>query len=173
MTRLSLPPRRSRRDSRADERGVTLTELTIVGVLATLIMLGLTGFYLNSQKVWTDGSTQALAQRDATLLVEQLRLRVHGARAAVVSAQDVDHDVLTLDYETGSTVQIQCNSLDQRVHALANGTTDLGPIVETPVTCLHFATYSSMVDLSLAELRTANGDTVRIASRFALLGGGL
>ena len=54
------------------ERGLTLTELVVVGVLATLVMLALTGFYFNSQRTWLEGSSQALTQREATLALEHL-----------------------------------------------------------------------------------------------------
>ena len=37
-----------------DERGLTLTEVAIVGVIGVLVLLGLGGFYLNSQATWLD-----------------------------------------------------------------------------------------------------------------------
>ena len=57
-----MPPRLltapSSRVSLRSERGLTLVELAIVGALATLVMLGLTGFYLNSQRLWIEASTK-------------------------------------------------------------------------------------------------------------------
>ena len=158
-------------DPLAGERGLTLTELTIVGVLATIVMLALTTFYFNSQQVWIAGSTQALAQRDGTLLVEELRRRVHEAQVASVDTTDAAHHQLSLMY-AGPTppVDFRWDSSDQRVHLLVNGI-DKGPVVDTPVSRMQFTTQgAAMVDLTLLELRTANGDSVRTASRFALLG---
>jgi len=68
---------------RGDSRGFTLTEVTVVIVLAAVVTLGLVTFYLNSQAMWTDASTQALAQRDATSILEAMRQRGHVAALAV------------------------------------------------------------------------------------------
>jgi prepilin-type N-terminal cleavage/methylation domain-containing protein len=78
------PPHRARSDS----RGFTLTEITVVIVLAGVVTLGLVGFYLNSQAMWMDASTQALAQRDATSILEFMRQRGHGAASAVWDASN-------------------------------------------------------------------------------------
>lgn len=59
--------------------GVTLTEMMVVLVLASAVMLGLTGFYLSSQITWIDGSTKAIAQREGTLVMETLRDSAHAA----------------------------------------------------------------------------------------------
>ena len=70
----------------ADSRGFTLTEVTVVIVLAGVVTLGLVAFYLNSQAMWMDASTQALAQRDATSILEEMRQRGHQAASAVWDA---------------------------------------------------------------------------------------
>src|SRR5438309_3642608 len=104
------------------ERGLTLTELVIVGLLATMVMMALTAFYINSQRVWVDGSTQALAQRDGSLLVEALRGRVHEAQQAGLIWTDADHDELWLQYFPGdSTVYFRWGPADRRVHLWVNG----------------------------------------------------
>ena len=71
------------------ERGITLTELTIVMALAALVTVGLMTFYLNSQGVWLDGSSQALTQRDATLVLERITRQTRLAKIAYV-ADDPD-----------------------------------------------------------------------------------
>ena len=48
----------------ANERGMTLTEVAVVMILGTMIMAGMVGFYLSSQGLWLDASTQAITQRD-------------------------------------------------------------------------------------------------------------
>jgi len=154
------------------ERGFTLTELAIVGLLATIVMMSLSAFYISSQRMWVDGSTQALAQRDGSLMIEQLRRRVHEAKLAGVIWTDADHDELWLQYApSDSTINFRWNSTDRRLHLWENGLNDRGPIVGTPVSRFHVTTLdSSMVELTQLELKTANGDSVSITSRFALLG---
>ena len=153
-----------------NERGLTLTELTVVGVLATMVMAGLTAFYIGSQAMWIGGSTQALAQRDATLLVDAMSRKVHEAKLATVTPTDANHDQLSLSYADSHSVDFLWKASDQRVHLLVNAE-DRGPVGDTPVPFFRLTTIdSSMVELSLAQLRTANGDTVNISSRFTLLG---
>lgn len=154
----------------SDQRGLTLTELTLVGILATVVMVALTTFYFNSQNMWIDGSTQALAQRDATLLVNQLRRNIHEARQALVGSTDAEHDHLTLEYAVAPTVEYRWDNLDRKVHLLVGGI-DNGPVIDTPVARFKLTTRdSTMVELQQAVLNTAQGDSVSIASQFALLG---
>src|SRR5262249_37558194 len=61
------------RGPHAFARGFTLTEVMVVTVLAGVVTLGLITFYLNSQIMWTESSTQVLAQRDGTALLEAMR----------------------------------------------------------------------------------------------------
>lgn len=68
---------------RHPERGLTLTEVTIVTVLAAVVMTGIIVFYLNSQATWIDGSAQAITQREATLALRELTTRSHNAAAAI------------------------------------------------------------------------------------------
>src|SRR5262249_34679905 len=56
-----------------NERGLTLTELAVVMILGTMIMAGLVGFYLSSQGLWLDASTQAITQREASLVATAVR----------------------------------------------------------------------------------------------------
>src|SRR5258706_10201953 len=114
------PRRRAPFRPLANERGLTLTELTVVGVIATLVMVGLTVFYYNSQSAWIDGSTQALAQRDATMLVDALSRRVHEADSAGVAQTgpftDLQHHRLLLFYRDGHMAEFRWNDIDRRLH---------------------------------------------------------
>ena len=153
------------------ERGVTLTELTIIGVLATIVMVALTGFYMNSQRMWMDTSTKAMAQRDATLIVETLRQRVHEADDYVVDTDDAIHNSLTLSYKYNPTLVFDWDSSDSLIHIIQTGT-DLGALGQTHVLRFELAPDGpNLIDLTLLEQRTATGDTVRIQSQFQLLGG--
>jgi len=173
MSRDRVPPGVPPAASLRSERGVTLTELAIIGVLATMVMLALTGFYFNAQRLWVAGSTQAMAQRDATILVEEIRRRTHEAKDAIVDATtDPVHHSLALSYEGSAPVtEFRWHSDDSRVH-LEVGGDDEGAIVDSPVARFQFNTDGSkMVDLTILEIRTADGDSIQISSRFALLGG--
>jgi hypothetical protein len=86
------------------ERGVTLTELTVFIVLASIVMLGLVGFYMNSQATWLDASTQALAQREATLLLEEITNQVQGADTVIVTTSVPDRCSLQALKPDGSTL---------------------------------------------------------------------
>src|SRR6187399_2559729 len=70
--------------SRAGIRGFTFTELMVVMVLAGVVTLGLVTFYLNSQIIWTGASTQVMAQRDATAILEVMRDSIQTASDALV-----------------------------------------------------------------------------------------
>lgn len=68
-----------------DQRGLTLTELTIVMVLAAVAMTGLVAFYLNAQGVWIDASSQAVTQREGTLVLDGITARASMATRAIAS----------------------------------------------------------------------------------------
>lgn len=166
----------ARRPSRgARERGLTLTELTIIGILATIVMLALTGFYFSSQQLWMDGSTQAMAQRDATILVDAIRARAHEADDALVEVgkPDADHDALTLAFANhDTTVTFQYDPADTRMHLYYNGVDDMGPVIFSPVKRFHVSYTSPLIDMPDLDIRSANGDSVQMSTTFALLGKG-
>ena len=43
-----------------NERGLTLTELAIVGAMGLLVMTAIMGFYMNCQTLWTDASSKSI-----------------------------------------------------------------------------------------------------------------
>ena len=64
---------------RRSEAGLTLTEVAVVMIIGTMIMAALVGFYLASQGLWLDASTQAITQREATLVASAIRDKVRAA----------------------------------------------------------------------------------------------
>ena len=82
---LLLPDWAAVNADRRHERGLTLTELTIVGVLAAIVMTGLIGIYFNSQSLWLDGSSQAITQREATLALRAISKQARRAKSALAS----------------------------------------------------------------------------------------
>lgn len=78
---------------RHPERGLTLTELTIAMVLAAIVVVGIVGFYMNSQALWFDASTQSITQREGTVVLEAISRQARNARA------------FTITYPGGDTTQ--------------------------------------------------------------------
>ena len=121
--------------TRRDARGVTLIEVAIVSALAMLVVMGMIGFYVSSQSAWMAGSSQALAQRDATQLVEVLSDSIRRAVVAVPhDSPDSLRQGLVLYDESGVEFwRFWWNEQDQRVHQGPGVGQDRGPVVNTPV----------------------------------------
>jgi hypothetical protein len=149
---------------------MTLVEVSIVMALAMLVVLGMLTFYINSQATWTDGSTQALAQRDGTLLVEALADKVRGASSVEVQpVPDSLHVTLILRDPGGDEFwRFWWNvSDDSLVHQGSPGHPDRGPVVASQVTRFQLDTLRNAVDIRLIELRSTNGQLVRTTSAVA------
>jgi Tfp pilus assembly protein PilW len=69
---------------RRDERGLTLTELTVAMVVAAMVVMGIVGFYMNSQATWFEASSKAITQREGTLVLETVERLARRASAASV-----------------------------------------------------------------------------------------
>lgn len=155
--------------TKLDERGLTLMELTVVSVLATIVMLGLTGFYLSSQFTWIDGSAKALTQREGTLLLETLRDSVHTAHRYV--ADPFTHQ-LSL-YKFGQTTAFYVFRWDADTDSMMRA----GPegnesvMLQSKVRRFEFAPQAddAIVQLDALELVSVTGQTVFFSSSFALL----
>ncbi len=153
-------------------RGFTLVEVTIVFALAALVTIGLVGFYLSSQTTWLDGSTQALTQRDATLLVSTLVDSVRVARRAVVSDDpDSFHQTLTLYADPTGTVAFRCFYWrDSLVYMGRNGPAPGDqPVVASRIGRFQLSTQdSTLVRLDLVEVPCPDGRPILITSAAAL-----
>ena len=149
-----------RRDS---ERGLTLTEVTLVTALAGLVMVGMVSFYLNSQGVWLDSSSQALTQRDATLILETLAAHTHAASEAQWNA---DYHTLTLSGPDQTYQFAWRTDLDSMLYARADGAgTRIGL---SKVARFEVSTSPAMVSLDTLVLVPANGHPIGVSSSFAL-----
>ena len=111
-----------------DARGLTLTEVVVVMVIGTLIMAGIVGFYLSSQGVWLDSSTQVITQREASLIASAVRDSVRKSGFAVVSeVPDPLHCQLALYEREGAPAPfyyVWWNASDSLVYS---GTALAGP----------------------------------------------
>jgi len=155
--------------SNTDSRGLTLTELMIAIALASLVMMALTSFYFASQTTWLDGSTQALAQRDATLITEKLASWVQKAAVVTVDTSDPLHNTVFFnDAATNQIYEFKWNAADS---LLDEGVSDpnLTACSNSKVTRFQLTVIGdSLVSLTALELKSADGRLVSTASTFAL-----
>jgi prepilin-type N-terminal cleavage/methylation domain-containing protein len=151
------------------QRGMTLVEVAIVMALATVVVMGLLTFYINSQLTWTAGSTQALAQRDGTLLVEAISDRVRQAFVAqTFDSPDSLHQGLVLfDQSQNEFWRFWWDANDSLVHQGPQVGVDRGPVVASRVTRFELDTLARAVDIRLIELRSTDGQLVRTTSAAA------
>lgn len=152
-------------------RGITLVELTIVSALAMLVILAMIGFYISSQSSWMAGSSQALAQRDATQLLEAISNRVRSAAHAEVDRTDPLHHTLILrDAAQADSWRFWWDGNDRRIHQgpSMHPDSDRGAVVNTPVTRFQLDTLTRLVEIQMIELQADDGRAVRISSAAAL-----
>ena len=152
---------------RPESRGFTLTEVTVVIVLAGVVTLGLVGFYLNSQAMWMDASTQALAQRDATSILESMRQRGHRAALAIWNAPN--HKVTFYDNSLQELDSFSWSSADSLVHHWV-GPTDDGPLAPTIVEQFAVSTdpHFGLVSVDTLRVRSTSGVRVTMSTTIGL-----
>ncbi len=154
-----------------NQRGLTLVELTVVVVIASLVMTGLVAFYLNSQAMWLDASTQAMTQRDATLLLQRMTEATRKASTAEVDpGVDSKHQTLVLFDRSGTeSCRFTWNSTDRFVH-LMTGTsqTDQGPVTNSKVDRFLLDRDNSLVYLRRLTMKSSRGQRVDLSSTFAM-----
>lgn len=146
-----------------NQRGITLVEVVIVGILAAIVMVALTGFYINSQGTWIDGSSQAVTQRDLTFVVTTISDSVHASYAADVSVPQ-----RLILYEADGTTE-KCRfwlASDSLIHE-GKVTVDRGPLGQSRATRFDVTSDTVMVKLRNIELRSANGRLIGISTNAA------
>ncbi len=149
------------------EGGLTLTEVAVVMILGTLIMVGIVGFYLASQGVWLDSSTQVITQREASLVASAIRDSVRrSGRAEVASVPDAQHQQLALFHADESVPHYYFwwNAADSLIYAGTTvGGAGSGPMVVSHAERFQFIKTESTVRMDL-RLLTANGDGVDMSA---------
>jgi len=159
--------------NRESQAGFTLMELTVVIGLAGVVTLGLVAFYLQSQMLWMDASTQALAQRDATTIIEAIREKAESAATVDIQAAGGGNNVVVFlasgNVELGRFFWSPADSL---VHyAISSAPVDdKGPIAPTIVE--RFAVSAlpnqAFVKLDTLRVRSTTGQVVQMSSGMAL-----
>lgn len=164
---MALPHRRS-----GAPRGFTFTEVMVVMVLAGVITLGLVTFYLNSQMLWTGASTQVMAQRDATALIEVMRDSIRTAANAVVLPVGADSlNKLVILYDGGGNERNRFfwDPADSCLHS-GRILLDHGPITETTVERFHvtFDQTLGILTVDTLRVRSSAGQYVTLSTSIGL-----
>jgi len=147
-------------------RGITLVEVTVVGILAALVMLALSSFYINSQGTWIDASAQAMTQRDGTLILQVMADSIHGAATATVTPSPPTLHLYAFADPANETCQFRLDPVDHLVH-LKNPTFD-GPIAHSLVTRFEVTADTAMVHVDALELTTSANKPVVLSGSAVL-----
>ena len=154
-------------------RGFTLAEVVTVMALAAVVTLGIVGFYLESQSTWIDASSQALAQRDATIIVESISNRAREASDAWVTpcgSDSLNSEAHFYAPDGSEIVRFFWSPADSLVHYAERGGPDRGPIVPTVVErfSLSYVSPLGVVLLDSLRVRDTSGQRVALSSTFGL-----
>jgi hypothetical protein len=151
------------------ERGLTLTEITIVTVLASLVMIGLVSFYLSSQATWVDASTQAITQREGTHVIEVITQHARFGEKAFVfpspdhSPQNMAYGQLQIAQPQGRTATIWWK--DSTLYLEDDPTKPPRPlIVASKVDTFEVDKSDSLVFIRNLVLLSPNGQRLRLSS---------
>ena len=156
---------------RERERGLTLTELTVTMVLAVIVMTGLVVFYLNSQAVWMDGSAQAITQREATLVVNEIANRARGASLANFYVGPPAILTLKMGNQSSKQYEFKWDSdlLLYETYTDASGNVfPRGPVLQSRVSAFRVGIIGGMVYDTLT-VQTPQGSLVTLASSAAMI----
>jgi prepilin-type N-terminal cleavage/methylation domain-containing protein len=159
---------------RERQTGFTLMELTVVVAMAGIVTLGLVAFYLQSQMLWMDASTQALAQRDATTIIEAMREKAETAASAEIQPAGGGNSVVVFkDPDDNELGRFFWSPADSLVHyALSSAPADdKGPLAPTRVE--RFALSAALnqptfLKIDTLRVRSTTGQTVQMSSGMAL-----
>jgi prepilin-type N-terminal cleavage/methylation domain-containing protein len=151
-------------------RGLTLTEVVVVMVIGTLIMAGIVGFYLSSQGVWLDSSTQVITQREASLIASAVRDSVRKSGWAIVSAvPDSLHCQLALFEHKDAPAPFYYfwwNVADSLIHSGTTlGGAGSGPMAVSRAERLQFVHVEEKKNVRMdLRLLSASGESVEISA---------
>ncbi|MEO5989922.1 MAG: prepilin-type N-terminal cleavage/methylation domain-containing protein [Candidatus Eisenbacteria bacterium] len=151
--------------TRFDPRGFTLTELTIVMVLAAIAMTGLVAFYLNAQGVWMDASSQAVTQREGTLVLDGISQRASMATRATVTGP-IGERALKLQFN--STFPDSVYYFWWQDSLIYDGpelsTTSRGAMLASRVERFEVTANDTFVRVRELRLRTPNGERIPMST---------
>ena len=166
-------------DRLRDQRGLTLTELTVVFVLATILMSGLVAFYLNSQGTWLEGSSQSVSQREVTLVLASISTRARAAKSVTVSGSphafiQIDPAGLTTSAPVESTYFYWWSAADSLIHEgyRIPVVVDRGPMLQSKVELFQASSTLSLLNIQNLQVHTAEGERISMGTQAAILNAG-
>jgi prepilin-type N-terminal cleavage/methylation domain-containing protein len=156
-----------------DQRGLTLLEVTVVMAIASVVTVGLVSFYLHSQNTWMEGSTQALAQREGTLVLERITQRArHASDAYFYLSPDSTHQGVVLVHADGSLYDFFWNAADSLIHygmqPVGGAYADLGPCVSFPTLAFRFEKDDRVIEMNELSMYLPTGRIVTSTGAAAL-----
>jgi prepilin-type N-terminal cleavage/methylation domain-containing protein len=162
-----------------DQRGLTLTEVAIVLTIASIVLTGLVIFYLNSQALWVDGSSQAIAQREVTLVLDAITRRTHRAAMALPAGTPTTSLRLfttTLGTEPESTYALWVAG-DSLLHigypeSVIAARQDLGPLIQSKIERFDVRTNGNMVFVDELRVHSAEGARISMSTRAMMMNRG-
>lgn len=143
------------------ESGITLIELAIVGVLAAIVLLALTGFYINSQGSWIEASSQAVTQREVSLALDRIAANVHSAAQAQVNP--ATSTLILLDAH-GTELSRFWVEADSMLHMGDPTLADHGPMGTSKVLRFEPVATQDFVAIRALEMRSATGRRVTMST---------
>ena len=154
----------SPRPPAARASGFTLVEVMVVLALSAIVTLGIVAFYLSAQQTWTESSAQALAQRDATAVLEAMSRRVHESASALVDS--ANGTVYLFNPDMSERARFFLSGADSLIHYGEGGKLDLGPVAPTRVLRFQCSVIDTLGLLSVDTLRVlaASGTIVTLHS---------
>lgn len=151
------------------ERGITLVEVTVVMVLASLVMVGLVGFYVTSQNQWLTASSQVVTQREGTMVLELMADSIRASATCVVEVTDSLRNRITLHNRDGiATNAFYWNSGDSLLHWERPAGTERGPITTARVSRFQAFENDTMVTISALHLIDPDGDLIQLTGGAAM-----
>ena len=149
------------------ERGVTLVEVTIVMVMASLVMVGLVGFYLNSQNTWLLASSQAITQREGTMALERMTQSIRESGRAIVTPSAGQVLLQLMDKDNNELSRYWWSASDSLLRWRDAGV-DRGPLISSRIAMFAVSEDDSLVSITRLDLVDPNGDIIQLSSAAAL-----
>lgn len=152
------------------ERGITLVEVTVVMVLASLVMVGLVGFYVTSQNTWLTASSQVMTQRDGTLALEMMSDSIRASAVADVSnSPDSLHVRITLTDALGNNfIAFYWSSADSLLHWENPVGTERGPLISPRIERFSATENDTLVSILALNLVDPNGRIISMIGGAAM-----
>lgn len=159
------------------EAGMTLTEVTVVIILAAVLMTGIVTFYLNAQTMWLDGSSQAITQREATLALRTIAKRARSGAAAYCAGdprQNMRLDIFNdqpADPESTFSFWLAPDSLIHNGYAYSSDAArqDLGPMMQSRVVVFAAHKDNDQVYVDTLDVLTPQGGHITMSTSVTLM----